>query len=92
MVAQSFGDLMANGQHGVQRRERVLENHADAVPADRLDFVLVEPRQIAALEDDRSLGYVNAGAEQADNGAHRRALAASRLTHEPVSFAGPDGE
>ena len=56
-----LGDLVADGEHRVQRRHRLLEDHRDVVAADLRHLVLVERREVAALEEDARAGRDPAG-------------------------------
>ena len=47
-----FHDLSADGEHRVQRRHRLLKDHADVAAADRLHLPLGQADQIAAEERD----------------------------------------
>jgi hypothetical protein len=47
-----FHDLRTDGEHGIERRHRLLKDHADVAPADRLHFALGQAHQIAAEKRD----------------------------------------
>ena len=52
MEHDRFHDLGADGEDRVERRHRLLKDHADVAAADRLHFPLGEPHQVAAEERD----------------------------------------
>ena len=52
MAAQAFGDLLADRQHRVERGHRLLEDEADLLGPDVVQFVARERHEIAALEQD----------------------------------------
>src|SRR5213076_3249962 len=52
MQAQRLGYLLAHGVHRVQGRHRLLEDHADAVAADRTQLPIALGRELLALETD----------------------------------------
>jgi len=47
---EALGDLPADGQDGVQARQRVLEDHRDARPADVAQLFLWQSDELAAFE------------------------------------------
>ena len=49
---QRLGDLPADGQHRIEARHRLLEDHRDVVAADLAHLALGELQQILALEAD----------------------------------------
>jgi hypothetical protein len=51
--AQRLGDLVADGVQRVQRRHRLLEDHADAVAAQRAQAASSSVGQLLAVEADR---------------------------------------
>ena len=48
--AQRLADLAADGEHRVEARHRLLEDHADVVAADGAHRAIVERQEVAALE------------------------------------------
>lgn len=52
---EGLPDLVAHRVDGVQGFQRVLEDHADAAPADLLVLVGAELRELGTVEDDRGL-------------------------------------
>src|SRR5256885_1702172 len=76
--------------HGVQRRERVLEDHRDSVAAHRLQPLLVEREQVRAVEPrlapDRGRPWQQPEQRQRGDGLSRSRLAddAERLAAREV--------
>jgi hypothetical protein len=54
--AHRLGDLIADGEHRVERRHRLLEDHADAIAADRAHVLLGQRQQILAGVADAAAG------------------------------------
>jgi len=54
--AQRFLELLADRHQRVQRGHRLLEDHPQALAAQRLQLPLGQAEQVAALEDDRPAG------------------------------------
>ncbi len=50
--ADALGELVLDGEDGVQARHRLLEDHRDVVAADVAHLALGEREQVPALEDD----------------------------------------
>ena len=75
-----LGDLLAHGQHRVERGHRFLEHHGDAVAADAPHRRLVERQQVEAVE---AHGAADHAAEhrrqQAHDGKRGDRLAAARF-------------
>jgi hypothetical protein len=45
-------DLVTDPEHGVQRRQRVLEHHCDVLAPDGLELLLAQPDELpVAIED-----------------------------------------
>ena len=49
---QCFNNLLANGEHWVERRHRLLKNHRHSVAAQVLHFALGRANQLAAFKAD----------------------------------------
>ena len=90
--ADRLGDLVADGEHRVERRHRLLEDHGHGVAADVAHLVVRELQQVAAIEQDLA-GH---GAPRSFDEAHRRhrrdALAAARFADHPQRLTVPDLE
>src|SRR5690242_15984181 len=54
--AHDFGDLLADGEHGVERRHRFLEDHRNAGTAHGSEVALAEGDEVAPLEEDATFG------------------------------------
>src|SRR5215204_3538225 len=81
--AHHLGDLLADGEHRVERRHRLLEDHRDPVPADSPDVLLPERQQVAPLEQHAAPRFD--AARRAYEAQHRERghrLAAPRLTDD----------
>ncbi len=50
VLDQHLGNLFPDGKHGIERGHRLLEDHGDALAADRLPAAPIEPEQGLALE------------------------------------------
>ena len=85
---QCFGDLMANGQHRIQRRHRLLEDHGNGVAANLAHLGFRQLEQVAALEDHPSVDRSpRRRRDQAQNRQRRNALAAAGLADDGERFA-----
>ena len=51
--AQGLGDLVLDGERGIQARTRLLEDHADLVAADAVQIGRRHPDEFAAIETNR---------------------------------------
>ena len=80
-------DLAAHRVHGVQRRERVLEDHRDLAPAVRSQLAFGKTEELGATELDaaRDLGRLR---QQAEDRHRRHALARPRLPHDAERLVG----
>ncbi len=83
---ERLDDLVAHREHGRQGRQRVLEDHRDAVAADLRHLRVALAEQLLALEQDRA---ADAGVlvEQAHDGQGRDGLARAGLAHDPERAA-----
>src|SRR5690606_31582564 len=78
---------------GIERRHRLLEDHADLAAADAFDLVLRQLEQVAPVEADRALeAGGGAGREQAQDGEGGDALAASGFADDAENLAAADIE
>ena len=93
MQANRFGDLVADPHHRVERGHRLLENHRDAVAADRAHLGLVEAEQVGAFEHH---GAADDPARRIGHQPHDRqrghALAAAGLADDRQRLAAADAE
>ena len=92
MQHEHFGDLPADRRHRIERRHRLLENHGDAIAAQR---PLLGRRKILDLATFKPYG---AGADreriaqQADQRQRRDALAAAGFADQAECLAAVDAE
>ena len=88
MGAQRLGDLLADGEHRIERAHRLLEDHADLPAAHLTHLARADRQQIAALEahftDDAALR----ARQQAQDRQAGHGLAAPRFAHDAQPFAG----
>jgi len=89
MDADSFGDLSADGHHGIERGHRLLEDHGDFAATDGAHRVFRQREKIAASEI-----YFTAdgrvGRKKAQDGERGGGLAGAGLTDEAEDFTGLD--
>ena len=88
-----LGDLLADREDRVQRGHRLLEDHRDVVAADLRHRVLVERREVLAVEDDVRAGLDAAGrVDELHDRERGDGLAASGLTDDAERAALRDRE
>src|SRR5215210_4425027 len=93
MQLHRLRDLVADGEDGVQRRHRLLEDHRDVVAADPLQLRLLELGEVAALEEDpRARGDPAGPVDQAHHRERGHRLAAARLADDGERVALVDPE
>ena len=88
MPPQHFSDLIANSKYRVERGHRLLENHRNLVPSERLHCIFGEGQQVGAVEPDLT-PHDSAGRrrDQAHDGKGRHALATPGLPHQAERLA-----
>ena len=87
-----LAQLAPDGEHRVQARHRVLEDHRDLAATDRAQLRVAHVRELGAVEA-RAAGGDAAGARQdAEQRERRDALAAARLADDAERLAGRDVE
>src|SRR5215472_12963813 len=88
-----LADLSADGEHRIERRHRLLEDHRDVVAAYRAHLAFVELEQIAAIELDRA-GDDPAGriGNEPHHGERRHTLAAAGFTDDRHRLAPTQGK
>ena len=91
--AQRFADLVADGQHGIQRGHRLLENHRDvlAAYAAQLDGLAVQQVDVVVQDPARGI-HDGICRQQAEDGHGRHRLAAAGLADQRQRRAPADGE
>ena len=86
VTPQRLGDLMADRVHRVERRHRLLEDHADAVAAQAAIIRIREPRELASFQLDAA-GDERAVRQQSHQRQRRDRLAAAGFADEPERLA-----
>ena len=81
-----LGDLLANRGDRVERRERLLEDHADATATNRAQLIFAEANELSPLELDRAFDDRLLATEQRDDRHRRNGLAGARLTDDRQAF------
>ena len=88
VAAQHFGDLPANGEHGIERAHRILEDHRHARAALLAHLGFAQAKQLPAVEGQAVGGDV---ARRLGHEAHdrerRHTLAAAAFAHQPQDLA-----
>jgi hypothetical protein len=82
MTQQGLDDLVADGEHGIERGERFLEDHGDHRPPQLLPLGLGQPIDVAPGEEDFATHARPPGRVQAEDRAKRDALARARLAQQ----------
>ena len=77
-----FHDLRADGEHRVQRRHRLLEDHADVAAADRLHLPFGQADEIAAEERDSARFDAGGRREQPHDRERRDAFAGAAFADD----------
>ncbi|MCX7363257.1 MAG: hypothetical protein NTV97_15570 [Alphaproteobacteria bacterium] len=81
-------ELSGNAQDRVQRRHGVLEHHGDLAAAHGANSLVVEKREVAALEQDRAADDPRRLVEQAHDRLGADALAGAGFAHDAQRLAG----
>ena len=85
---QGFGELAADGEDGVQRGHRLLEDHGDAVAADGAHFLFGDLQEVFAVEIDFAADDDAGGiGDEAHHGEGADALAAGAFADEGDALA-----
>jgi hypothetical protein len=92
MRAHRGGDLIADGEDGVERGHRLLKDHGDPGAPHAAHGLGILGEQVLALEDDTSRRDATGRRHQPHDGQRGDALPASALAHEPEHLAPVDGE
>ncbi len=81
-------DLLADGEHRIERRHRLLEYHGDVAAANLMHLGVAERQQVAAVIADRAaLDAAHSGRDQPHDGERRHALAAAGFTDDTQCLA-----
>ena len=83
-----LGDLLADGQHGVQPAHRVLRDQRDLLATETAHVFIVELDQVAPAEPDLARDPRRVPREEAEDGQAGHALARAGLPHQPERAAG----
>ena len=89
VLAHRFGDLFADGQDRVERRQRLLEDHGDLIAAQILHLALVHGEKILAMDLDRASCDTPLRVEAAERQRGHR-FAAAGFADDAERFAGVD--
>ncbi len=92
MRGHRFHELLGDAQHGVERGHRVLKDHRDLAAAHVADFVLAEPREVAATKDDAAADDARGLVQQPHDGFRADALARAGLADDAERLAGAEVE
>jgi hypothetical protein len=90
--AQRFRQLIADGEHGVQRGHRLLEDQRDRRAAHLAHLALVEGQQIAPLEEDVPARDAARRLDEPHDRQRRYRLAAARFADKAQRLARADLE
>jgi len=82
MNAQHLGNLVADGEHGVQCRHRLLEDHGDAPTAHGIPLRLVKRQEVPSVKADGAAGYAPGRRHQAKQGGGGEGLAAAAFSDQ----------
>ena len=85
---QNFAHLAANGQHRIQRRHRVLENHRNLTAANPPHLLRRFLRQVIAAKANAAAGNFAIIAQQLENRFTGDALTASGFSDNADQFPG----
>ena len=89
MDAHDFGDLLADGEHGIERGHRLLEDHRDLLAADLPELAVGEVEQVLAVEQNLAAGLdAPRRADEPQNGEGGDRLPAAALADDAERLAG----
>ena len=91
MRLQRLDDLGADGEHGIERGHRVLEDHGELGPAQLAQFLRRQAGEVAAGEHHPA-AEPGALGQQLQDGARQHGLAAARFAHDAQRAAGRQAE
>ncbi|CDN42283.1 hypothetical protein BN871_BC_00130 [Paenibacillus sp. P22] len=90
MLHQRLDDLLADLEHRIQRRHRLLKDHGNVVAAHGPQLVRLHGKQIAAVElDGASDDFAGRAFHQPHDRHRRNAFAAAGFPDDAHRFAGP---
>jgi hypothetical protein len=90
MHLEHLRDLIADGEHGIQCRQRVLEDHRDLGAAHRSALRVRERQEIDALVEELPTRDPARLLDQAHDGQRAHRLARARLAEDREALAGID--
>ena len=87
VMTDRIHDLVADPEHRVQGRHRVLEDHREALPAEPPQLRLRERHKVDAVKDDRAANNPAVRRQKAEHRVAETGLSGSRFTHDPHRLA-----
>ena len=90
MAAQHVFELATDLTNRVERRARVLKDHADLAPAQVLQFTFARRQKIDAIEVHRAAGDAGSPIGQPEQRMAQHRFARARLAHQPDNLAAAD--
>ena len=90
--ADGFHQLLADRIQRIQRGQRILEDCADAPPADAAHRLIRQVVDTLAFQPDLARGDAAGGLEQADDGRASKRFAGPGFADHAKHFAGRDAE
>ena len=91
MDDKDLGELLFDGEHGVEARHGFLENDGDIVAADLVHLFVRDLGKILAVKDYLAAGNVAVSVKETQYAHRGDALAGAGLAHDTQSLAGTDG-
>ena len=92
MLAQRLTDLVADGEQGVQRCHRVLQDHRDPFAPNVLHFVFGFSDEILALQPHRAADDLGCRRQNAHQRQGQCAFTGTGFAHDAKRFARPQAE
>ena len=92
MDHQVLGDLLADGEHRVERGHGVLEDHSDPVPANLGHLLFGQREQVAVAEKHAPAADLPGWVDEPQDRERGHALAGAGLADDAEDLAGLDGE
>jgi hypothetical protein len=88
MKPEHFGDLVSNGEDGVERGHGFLEDHGDLLTPDLLHLLLRKGEEICPFEEDLTpFVATERGRDQSHNGESGDAFAATGFSNDTQNLA-----
>src|SRR3954471_1728407 len=92
MRLQGLADLPSDGQHGIQARHRILEDHRDVTPPHPAELAVGEAEEVTITEGRRAAGDAAGAGEDPEDRKRGDALPAAGFTHDSERLARRDVE